>query len=62
MDNLTNEQIIEALKRCVGVYDIERDCERCPLYEDHYCVDTLCSLIKERMGHHENQAGDGKSI
>lgn len=32
------------------------------LEENHYCVDTLCSLIKERMGHHENQAGDGKSI
>ena len=61
---LTADQIKDALRRCVGAASIMEDkgCEGCPLYEDHYCVDTLVSLIEERMEHHENQAGDGKSI
>lgn len=51
MDELTNEQILEALKRCVGIYVIGEDkgCEECPLYADHYCVDTLMCVIEERI-------------
>lgn len=63
-DELEAEQIRDALRRCVGAASIAEDgrCEGCPLYSDHYCVDTLVSLIEERIEHYENQAGDGKSI
>lgn len=63
MDELTNEQIFEALLCCLGAYvGADKGCEECPLYEDHYCVDTLYSLIRERMGNHEDQARNGTSI
>lgn len=51
MDKLTNEEILEALTRCIGANTIDREkgCEGCPLYLDHYCVDTLFSLIREKL-------------
>ena len=46
-DELDAEQLRDALRHCLGVYSIEADgrCEGCPLYEDHYCVDTLMSEL-----------------
>ena len=48
---LTADQIMDALARCLGAgeFDRERGCEGCPLYEDHYCVDTLYSVIREKV-------------
>ena len=49
---LNREIIMEALEHCLGMdcYDAEDSrCTGCPLYEDHYCVDTLYSVIGEKM-------------
>lgn len=61
---LTADQLKDALRHCLGATAITAEgcCEDCPLYADHYCVDTLVSLIEERIEYYENQAGDGKRI
>lgn len=55
---MTDQQLLEALSRCVGAttFDQEKSCVSCPLYEDHYCVDTLVSLIREKIGQAERAA------
>lgn len=56
MDKQTpdKEQLKDALGHCLGVYSIEADgrCEGCPLYEDHYCVDTLMSIVGGMIDEH----------
>ena len=45
---LDEKQLKETLRRCVGSTGVlDRSCEGCPLYEDHYCVDTLVSMLDE---------------
>ena len=48
---LNREIIMEALRHCFGMYWVDADsgCDQCPLYEDHYCVDTLYSVIGEKL-------------
>ena len=47
---LSREIIMEALRHCIGAagFDVDNRCDQCPLYEDHYCVDTLYSVIGEK--------------
>lgn len=49
---MTDQQLLDALSRCVGAttFKREKNCEGCPLYEEHYCVDTMVSLIREKIG------------
>ena len=53
---LTTDQIKDALRRCVGAASIMEDkgCEGCPLYEDHYCVDTLCAILEQLLDAQED--------
>lgn len=53
-DELSAQQLKDALGHCLGAYAIggEERCEGCPLYEDHYCVDTLMSVLNELIDAH----------
>lgn len=51
---LTADQLKAALRHCLGAASITAEgcCEDCPLYADHYCVDTLCSILGEIIDEH----------
>ena len=40
--------LLKSLKRCLSVED--RECVKCELHDDNYCVDTLLSALSDMTG------------